>query len=166
MITHVSRLLDCSGLSWDKPAKQFLLPISDTWRVQIYPVQDHAGHEDIVWQHGKGKTHHSAFPKFLTQGWHPVACGWHSRQSCSWGMGTTHSQGYEMKQQSAMPYQILKSRQHEKNLMVDAERILCGASYLWPTVLLWLWYTTETPPSEMHTVDWWCKTQVWKYSGG
>jgi len=30
-----------SGLPWDKPTKQFIPPIHNAWRVQIYPVCDH-----------------------------------------------------------------------------------------------------------------------------
>jgi len=65
-----------SGLLWDTPTNQHLLPIWDAWTVQIYPVWDQEeGHEDVLWQHAEGRKHRSAFPKSQTQGQWPEAHG-------------------------------------------------------------------------------------------
>jgi len=66
----------CSGLPWDKPTKQPLLPVCDVWRVQIYPVWDQQeGHEHILWQRAEGGKHCSAFPNHQIRGWRPKARG-------------------------------------------------------------------------------------------
>jgi len=63
-----------SGLPWDEPTKQSLLPVSDTRRVQIYPVWgQEAGHENVLWQGAEGRKHCSAFPKLHKWGWSPEA---------------------------------------------------------------------------------------------
>jgi len=43
-----------SRLPWDKPTKQSLLPVCDTWRVEIYPVwdQEEAHEDDVVKRRG------------------------------------------------------------------------------------------------------------------
>jgi len=66
----------CSGLPWDKPTKQSLIPVCPAWSVQIYPVWDQEeAHEDVLWQCAERRIDHSAFPKLQNRGWRPEACG-------------------------------------------------------------------------------------------
>jgi len=52
-----------SGLPSDEPTKQSLLPVSDMWRVGIYPVWDEEDvHEDVLWQRAERRKHSAAFP--------------------------------------------------------------------------------------------------------
>jgi len=63
-----------SGLPWEEPTKQSIVPICDVWRVQIYPVcNQEEGHEDVLWPHAEGRNHRFVFRKIEKWGWHPEA---------------------------------------------------------------------------------------------
>jgi len=64
------------GLPWEKPTEQSLLPVHNTWSVQIYPVwHQEEGSVDVIWQRAEGRKHLSEFPKHPKQGWRPGARG-------------------------------------------------------------------------------------------
>jgi len=65
-----------SGLPWDEPTEQSVLPVCVAWSIQIHPVWDQEEwYEDILWQRAEGRKHHSAFPRIEKQVSCPEARG-------------------------------------------------------------------------------------------